>query len=177
MAVKTLTVVSLLILLSVCFARPFREDPNTNVSCDLLVRQLANLKGIKQCYMIVKSRVKSSTVLNVLTTKLTRLLPIMQLTLYKRFDWSRYAKKEINYRDDSESNKKSREQKGILNTVSGSTLLIYVFVPPKSQLIFQNSVKWIYESLTAHTSIPKVLLISLRNKPRVHYKKNFWLVA
>lgn len=133
-----------------------------------LARQLSKVKGIKSCNLYVDKNLKSSQVIDMLQLQLTKMFPIMTMGR-KTLPVDKYRRTKfvqmIHWR--------KREQKGILNCASASSILIAVVGPIKPNIFWQYFCRVVYRNLVPPMSIPKFLVISITNKKYRAYKGVF----
>lgn len=174
MKTKTLLLFAPLALFILFFRVGYSKNLSTDESkCDLLVRQLVDLKGIEKCCIFDDRKVKSR-IIDSLKTKLTKLSPMVSLVNNGKLasNWKKFVKK-ISVSSVPKYWTKSREEQGILNTASGDTLLVFAYNPQKDQKSFEHNVRRAYYGLARYTCLPKLLLISMTNKAQVSYRRTF----
>lgn len=152
-----------IVLFCFCFVQNLKLSKDER-SVNMLLKQLSTSPAIRSCNLCTTKSVAKHHVVKMLRSKLARVFPMTSLgrhdtsllNKYRRTDFSAIRK----------FYNKSREQKGLLNYASSSTIFMYVFSPKDKWLA--NLVRY-YFTLAFPTSIPKLLLICMDNSRRSFY--------
>lgn len=136
----------------------------------LLSSQLSKLKGVKNCIFHIdgKARVK---LIETLQSKLAKAMPTMNLKDIK----SRLQK--YKRRDFGKRLPKSREQRGLLNYASQSSLLIFVFFNYPNCAGNIAKIQQTYHTLALPQSVPKVLVVLTTKSKRSNYREIFKILS